>query len=123
MQIRQEWKQPVEGKQGAFAILIAVLLLSGIGIMWLKDGHVPTLPTALWGVGLALVWGRTLWDWGKYGKQAFPFWRCVYMAGSSAFFGGHLLAGGAVREWIIGIGIALIMTVFGLSIFDLRGKR
>lgn len=123
MQVRDGWKQRVSAKQGTVAVLVVIVLLGGMGVVSIREGHLPPIPSAFYGMLLATVWGPALWNWWQFGKRAFPFWRVVYLIGFSAFAGGNLLAPGvALREWIINIGTLAVLVVLGVSIFRPRSN-
>ncbi len=102
-------------------MLVVVVLLGGIGIVY--NGRFPPIPPTFYGALLAIVWGRVLWDFRRYGKQMFSLWVVVYLIGYSAYMGGNLLAPGtAVREGVINIGLLLVLAFFARSIFVPRRR-
>jgi hypothetical protein len=55
MQARDEWKQRVSAKQGVVAVLMVIVLLGGMGVVSMREGNLPPIPSAFYGMLLATV--------------------------------------------------------------------
>ena len=118
MQVRNEWKQSVDGRQLiqvlASFVIFAVVLLSPIGNVI----HVRQIFSVL---VLVAVWAVAFAHFLRYGKRAFPLARIVSLLGVTLFFGATLIPVHAdTAAWIENFGTILLLTWVLMSIFTFR---
>lgn len=91
MKIREEAKQPISPLNFWVAVLLVVLLLGGMGLVFMRTGKVPSISRLAWGLPLLLIWGSNIVAFFRHGRRAFSRVQIVTQIGYTLLAGGHLM--------------------------------
>jgi len=122
MRLRGEWKQTISRSDAWKAILLTIILLSGILAFGrtFEHSHYGHLAQE---IALLIIWGLAAVQVFKRGWRSWELSQTLLLVGYTLFAGGPLLPQGQAISWLTNVGGLLLMGAWADSIFDFRKSR